>query len=589
MASITDILINATHPTDANIRNQALQLIEKAKEGKIEDFIGILMGELGDETKPEQSRQQAGLLLKNFMVSRNVVQREEIANRWKNVSADVRESVKQVTMQTMSSPTKKAREVSSLIAAVIFRVEVPHNQWPDLIPNLCKGATPQTANSHQRESCILCLKYICEEVSYKHLTQSAIDIAKCLVNGCEENDMNVKRESITALCAAFEIMGPVMELEPLRAYLMKVVLGSAQNAQLPLEIREEAMSCLVKAVSLYYPNLKNEMNDVYTVTEMILAGGEETLKCTALELWSAMCEVEQDILDDPSPTKAECMHYVKGAAKMLIPHIWMGLLSQDEDAEENDWNFCFASGHALQTISTIICDDVVALVFPYVEKHLHSQEWKYRDAAVMAFGSVLDGPSFDTVQNVLPQVLATLFDMVDQNQTQPLHPLFLETIVWTLGRFAEFKYQLILNDEQLTRRFLTGMMIGATQYPPRIAEKACFAIHGLAENAPTGDDEELQANQLTAYFHDLLNALIAAVDREDGRGTQLPLSALETINSLLSTSALESRQHLVSLFPMLTGRLEHSIAIYRDAVTSDAKEQVYLDLLPHHPIRHSLS
>ncbi|KAJ9456638.1 Importin subunit beta-1 [Diplonema papillatum] len=75
--SLTQILLEA-QSSDSAMRERAQAQIDAAQNGNIEQYLGSLMQELSDESKPEASRQLAGSLLKNTMVSRDAVKRAAI-------------------------------------------------------------------------------------------------------------------------------------------------------------------------------------------------------------------------------------------------------------------------------------------------------------------------------------------------------------------------------------------------------------------------------------------------------------------------------------------------------------------------------
>ena len=37
-------------------------------------------------------------------------------------------------------------------------------------------------------------------------------------------------------------------------------------------------------------------------------------------------------------------------------------------------------------------DSIVAHVLPFVKEHLQNENWQFRDAAIMALGSIMEGP-----------------------------------------------------------------------------------------------------------------------------------------------------------------------------------------------------
>lgn len=63
-----------------------------------------------------------------------------------------------------------------------------------------------------------------------------------------------------------------------------------------------------------------------------------------------------------------------------------------------------ASATCLSLLSQCVGNMVIAPVVPFIETNIQNEDWRNREAAVMAFGSILDGPA--------PQVLTPLVDQV---------------------------------------------------------------------------------------------------------------------------------------------------------------------------------
>ena len=60
---------------------------------------------------------------------------------------------------------------------------------------------------------------------------------------------------------------------------------------------------------------------------------------------------------------------------------------QEEFDDDDEWNPCKAAGVCLMLMATCCEDDVVQHVLPFVRDNIHNEDWRYRDAAVMAFGN----------------------------------------------------------------------------------------------------------------------------------------------------------------------------------------------------------
>jgi importin subunit beta-1 len=61
---------------------------------------------------------------------------------------------------------------------------------------------------------------------------------------------------------------------------------------------------------------------------------------------------------------------------------------QEEYDDEDDWNPSKAAGVCLMLLATCCEDDLVPYVLPFVKDNIKSADWRYRDAALMAFGKI---------------------------------------------------------------------------------------------------------------------------------------------------------------------------------------------------------
>ena len=55
-------------------------------------------------------------------------------------------------------------------------------------------------------------------------------------------------------------------------------------------------------------------------------------------------------------------------------------------------------------LATCCEDDVVPHVLPFIKEHIKHHDWRYRDASVMAFGSILEGPELNQLKPLVIQV-----------------------------------------------------------------------------------------------------------------------------------------------------------------------------------------
>lgn len=94
--------------------------------------------------------------------------------------------------------------------------------------------------------------------------------------------------------------------------------------------------------------------------------------------------------------------FVRGAVKFLAPRLLDALTRQDDEPEEDTWNVATAAGACLVLVSQAVEDEVVQHVMPFVTQNINNNNWKFREAAIMAFGSILEGPK--NLAPLIPQV-----------------------------------------------------------------------------------------------------------------------------------------------------------------------------------------
>ena len=110
-------------------------------------------------------------------------------------------------------------------------------------------------------------------------------------------------------------------------------------------------------------------------------------------------EYQQYEVSDPDQQPRKCFFYVQNALPHLVP-LLMGLLTkQEENQEEGDsWTISMAGGTCLALVAGTVKDQVLDQVIPFVATHINQANWREKEAAIMAYGSILDGPSSERLR-----------------------------------------------------------------------------------------------------------------------------------------------------------------------------------------------
>ena len=198
----------------------------------------------------------------------------------------------------------------------------------------------------------------------------------------------------------------------------------------------------------------------------------------------------------------ESQNFAKIALPEILPQLLILMQKQDEDAEDDEWNVAMAAGTCVGLLATVVGNDIVPLTIPFIEQNIQGESWNSRDAAVMVFGSILDGPEDYVLTPLVHQALPTIIQMMNDS-----HASVRDSVAWTLGRITDLMISVIVPQDHLPE--LIKALIFGLQQTGRIAASSCWSIKNLA----TGNDNQvsdMQTNCLSPYYQTLLEALMSA-------------------------------------------------------------------------------
>eukprot|EP00996_Jenningsia_fusiforme_P001236 NODE_212_length_2726_cov_70.298468_g194_i0.p1 GENE.NODE_212_length_2726_cov_70.298468_g194_i0~~NODE_212_length_2726_cov_70.298468_g194_i0.p1 ORF type:complete len:845 (+),score=176.99 NODE_212_length_2726_cov_70.298468_g194_i0:58-2592(+) len=556
---LTAFLINAQSP-DEKTRNAAQEALVRAEEQNLVVFLVSLVTELANDGKPGPARQMAGLILKNTMTSKDEEKKARLEQQWIALDDNTKQAIKHEVLKTLESHTKEARQTAAQVCARIAAIELPRQQWNDLIPTLLRFVQ-NAKNDFQKEATLTCIGYICEESDADILQKQSNDILTAVVQGMrkEEPNFDVRYAAAKALYNSLEFVRGNMSNENERNYLMSQVCEGTQ-AQDP-RLKEAAMLCLVKIASLYYEKLKSYMQALFSITLEAVRKEPENVGLQGIEFWSALCDVELELLQEEDGRGSE--YYVKGALKHLTELLAECLTRQNAE-NPDEWNLATAAGTCLCLVAQTVGDDIVPHVVPFISQNANHSDWKYREAATLAFGSILDGPSSAVLGTLVDQAVP----MMLQHMTDDL-TIVKDTTAWTIGRIAD------LHPEPIIHKYLQPVletMMKALGDEPSVASKACWCIQNVA-NYWEDNDEDTPTYPLSSGFSSLIQTLLRAIDRPDATENNLRSSAYEALNSLLCSAALDCLEVVKQLIPVLLQRLEVTTQMQL-ASGSERQEQI---------------
>ena len=557
---------------DPAIRTAAESSLLQAEQSNFPQFIFALAEELASDSRDTRVRQLAGLHLKNLIAAKGDALRDEKASRWKNIEPQARAPIKALLLQTLShSLDNTARHTSAQACAEIAAVELPTREWPEFLPALVQSVNSNNQSEHLVNA-LECLGYTCEALQSHDACidqDSTNQMLTAIVNGVRaDRPDSVRLAAAIALRNSLLFTSGNFENEAERNMIMQTICEATQSAN--VEVRAAAYECIVYIAALYYDKLSAYMQALFQLTFNTIKTDDEKVALQATEFWSTICEEEMNLLDEIAdateqglqPERA-CCNYVAGALEHLVPLLTEQMTKQQEvdDFDDDAWNISMAGATCLGLVANVVEDKIVPVIMPFIQTNIHSTNWRLREAATMCFGSILEGPSLETigpyVHQSIPVLLAALSDK---------NSLVQDTSAWTLSKICQIHSNAIPTD--IFPSLVNGLAGTLLSEPPRVASQSCNALIHLADAFPK--DSATHTNALSPFIPTLFQTLLQTSDREGWDEHNLRVRAFEATNSLIIHSAVDCKPILIQLLPVILERLAQSFSL--PVITNEDKE-----------------
>ncbi|OLN96544.1 Importin subunit beta-1 [Colletotrichum chlorophyti] len=567
-SEINQVLANSLSP-DANLRNAAEQQLTQAAENNFPLYLATLVQELANESADGSIRAAAGLALKNAFTTRDFNRHQELQAKWLQQTDDeTKTQVKNLTLQTLASTNAQAGQAAAQVISSIAAIELPRNQWQDLMSILVKNVSE--GGEHQKQASLTTIGYICESQDTElrtALIAHSNAILTAVVQGArkEETSLEVRLAAITALGDSLEFVGNNFKHEGERNYIMQVVCEATQADD--SRIQQGAFGCLNRIMALYYDNMRFYMEKaLFGLTILGMKSSDEDVAKLAVEFWSTVCEEEIGIEDDNAQVEsADQMrpfyNFARVAANEVVPVLLQLLTKQDEDAADDEYNLARAAYQCLCLYAQAIGAAIISNVLQFVEGNLRAEDWHHRDAAVSAFGAIMDGPDEKVLDPIVKQALPILIGMMDDSSLNVK-----DSTAYALGRITESVSDSIDPNQHLDpliRSLFNGLMSNA-----KIASSCCWALMNLAERF-SGDFGAPQ-NPLTPHFNQSVTNLLALTARPDC-DSYVRTAAYEVLNVFVQNAASESMAPIASLSGVIIERLEGTVPMQSQVVSVEDK------------------
>ena len=221
--------------------------------------------------------------------------------RWlQQLDPQVKQGVKGIAIKTLASSDARAGQAAAQFIASIAAIEIPHNQWEELMPTLVQNVGEGT--DHQKQASLVAIGYICEsedEDLRQALSGHSNAILTAVVQGARKEEPNneIRSHAITALGDSLEFVRSNFENEGERNYIMQVICEATQADD--ERVQQGAYGCLNRIMNIYYDKMRFYMEKaLFGLTIQGMKSDEEDVAKLAIEFWCTVCEEECSIEDD---------------------------------------------------------------------------------------------------------------------------------------------------------------------------------------------------------------------------------------------------------------------------------------------------
>lgn len=445
-------------------------------------------------------------------------------------------------MTALASPQKTARKGAAQVIANIAALELPKNQWHDVIPSLVGAA--QGTNKDFKIASLQTLGYICEEVEKSALSESEVDlILSAIVPNIMPNIdvQEIKMTAIMALYSCIPFCSKNFKVEKEKELLLTNIINCIQHPD--DEIKKKAMQCLLEVVRCYYDYIGGKTLELlgHATFNEIKKDDNEEVALQAIEVWCSICDEEIDRIKKNNLNEP-CRNYIDTAHSVLVP-ILLDSLKKIE-VEEGDWDVSVLSALCLSLVAEILKDKIVDPVLAFAGKNMISTEWKDKKAGMLAFIALLKGPNRNNINNLIVHALGTFLGLL-----QDPKPKVRITAAWAFNKIAESNSEVMIQPNIFPT--VISAFIASLRDVPMVSSNICAAIHSVA--TALGPGESQPTSLLSTVFKELLQALWSNAFRGDAFSEESTLArnSFETIGNIIQNAARDAIPSLEPVFKMV--------------------------------------
>ncbi|CAO3612369.1 unnamed protein product [Mucor hiemalis] len=472
-----ETLLYQTLSSDNLVRRHATHELQKAQLNDYAYYAKYMCSILANEEFDDHIRLSAGLALKNSLGSQQF--------GWLYTDQRSRTEIKTKILYLLRTEKRNVANVVSQILATIAQVELPG--WNSLIDILLDNITSLHFSCTLKQSTLQTIGYICELVDPNILSKHQCNaLLTAIIEGArrEEPDIHTRLVAMKALSNSLEFIKDNFENTAERNYILKVVCdGATQHVNSNIDLQISSYECLNRIMQLYYYKMEDYMSSyLFNLTINGMNQTDEKIKSQAIEFWCTVCELEIDFLNE----NASSFNFANQSVTYILPNV-LKLLVKCNDYElyddEDETNISQQAAHCLTLFAQCTKDAVVPQVIDFISANLlvrcensyQQLNWGQKEASVIAFGCMVEGPNSFKIISLVNQMLPVLFSC--SNDTNQLLQI---AASWTLYQTVK-KTIRILDLPKVLPTLIAVVLEGLHSQHQKVIYNSCLSLMSLSE------------------------------------------------------------------------------------------------------------
>lgn len=450
------------------------------------------------------------------------------------------------------SPVPTVSHTAAQVVAAYGAVDLPMNAWPALLQSLFTNISSPEVPDLAKVSALETLGYMCDAMKVKIEPVMVNQILSSIIEGMRADRKDeIRLAAVVALNNSLGFTDTNFDNEAERNHIMQAICEATQSTN--YKIREKAYECCATVAEFYYEKLKPYAPTLYNLTVNAIRTDEPVVGMQALEFWTTVADTEVGITEEiheGTRSPESLLGIMTQAAPTLMPLILECMTKQDEDADDDDnWDISKSAATLLEAVARVLNDQVVDLVLPFITQNVQNPDWHFREASILAFGMILDGPSDAKILPLIHQALPVFIGSLRDPKA-----LIRDSAAWTLGKICEIHRSALRPD--MLQAMVEALSVALGDSAANVVSQVCFAFFSLAESCE--NESDAPSNMLSHIMPSLIPKLLEVSTRTDLESENIRADAYEAVNKMVEYSAVDMHPFLLQLLAESLNRLEQT-------------------------------